>query len=214
MTGDEGGRVRRWLRQLSRTMTLRQVLAAGATVVVLASGLFGGLATARTAGPTEIVAGEPFHAEPFDLTVERLRWSDDLGLDEDLRGRYLVAVATVENTSDHPVYTSTIRDSVRLKGLDGFYTGLLGEETGRSDDAAPQVLVLADASPLSAVAPGLEYEVAFVWEQAASEPLPTEATVAVSAWTWRRSSLDDQLMWFDPTVTHAGTLAVSQGGAS
>ncbi|WP_286928138.1 MULTISPECIES: hypothetical protein [Aeromicrobium] len=214
MTGDEGGRLRRWLRQVSRTMTLRQVLAALAAVVVLASGLFGGLATAETTGPAALESGEKIHAEPFDLTVDRVRWSTDLGLDEEVRGRYIAVVATLENTSDHPVYTGTLRDTMRLRGLEGFYAGLTGDETERSEDATPQVLVLADGSPLSAAAPGLEYEVAFVWEQEESEPLPTEATVEVSQWTWRRSTLDDQFMWFDRTPTHEGTFDVEQGRES
>jgi len=217
MTGDEGGRLRGWLGRLGRlgrTVTLRQAFAGVAAVVVLASAPFGGLATAEPTGPAELEAGETVHAAPFDISIDRLRWSDDLGLDEEVRGRYLVAVATLENTSDHPVYATTIAETVRLRGLDGLFTGRRGEETVPSAEAVPQVLVLADASLLSSASPGLAYEVAFVWEQDESQPLPSEVTVEVASRTWRASRIDDQEAWFDPTVTHTGTFPVSQGRES
>ncbi|GAA3529823.1 hypothetical protein AFL01nite_00630 [Aeromicrobium flavum] len=211
MTGAEDNRLRRWVLRLSRTLTLRQALSAVAALVVLASGLFGGLATARTSGPTELVAGEQVHAEPFDVTVERARWLTDLGLEgETPRGRYISVVATIKNTSDHPVYRSEIRDTMRLHGLDGVFRRESGKETGPSEAATPRVLVVADASELASAAPGLEYEVVFLWEQAEYMPVPEDATVAVAARTWRQSTLDDQYLWFDPTVTHAGSIAIEK----
>src|SRR5690606_37951947 len=158
---------------------LRQVLLGIATVVVLVSGLFGGLATAESSGPTELEAGKRFHAEPLDLTVERIRWTVDLGLQETPRGRYIGVIVTLENTSDHPVYAKQIAASLRLHGLDGvFQTSTTADVTGPSENAVPRVLVLADTSVLSAAAPGLEYEVVFLWEQSKDQPLPTEADLS------------------------------------
>lgn len=203
------------LLTLARTVTLRQTLLAIASVVVLASGLFGGLATAKTSGPAGLEAGEKVHAEPLDLTVERIRWTDDLGLEEEPRGRYIGLVATLKNTSDHPVYAQQIRESLRLHGLDGvFQTTTTPDETGPSHTAVPRVLVLADTSDLSAAAPGLKYEVVFVWDQAKDEPVPTEAVVSALSYTWRQSTLDDQFMWFDPAVSHEGVIAIEKAKQS
>ncbi|MBC9225486.1 hypothetical protein GL325_04030 [Aeromicrobium sp. 636] len=214
MTRAADDRLRRWLLRWSRTVTLRQTLLAIAAVAVLASGLFGGLATATPEGPAELKVGRTIHAEPFDLSIERARQVDDLGLGGEPRGRSIAVVAKLTNTSDHPVYGSQIGRTLQLRGLDGVYRGASGDETGPSEQATPQVLVLADASILGTAAPGLEYEVAFVWEQAESEPVPTRATVAVAAHTWRKSRLDDQFLWFDPVVTHSGDLAVEPGRES
>jgi hypothetical protein len=155
-----------------------------------------------------------FGAEPFDVTVKRIRWLTDLGLEETPRGRYISVVATVKNTSDHPVYRSEIRDTLRLHGLDGVYPREYGLETGPSEKAPPRVLVTADATELTAAAPGLEYEVIFLWEQADHQPVPQSATVAVAARTWRQSTLDDQFLWFDPTVTHEGVIAIEKAKES
>lgn len=214
MTGEADDRLRGRLLGVARALSLRQVLLGTAAVMVLASGLFGGLATATPSGPADLEVGEQVHAEPFDVTVQRVRWTADLGLAEDPRGRYIGVVATLENTSDHPVYSSDIRAALRLGGLDGVYQREYGEETGPSQDAIPRVLVLADTSELSAAAPGLEYEVVFVWEQDEDEPLPTEATVGAVARTWRQSTLDDQYLWFDPSVAHEGVVAVERAKES
>lgn len=206
MTGVEGHRLRGWLLRLARTLTLRQLVLSVAAVVVLASGLFGGLATATTTaeGPAALVAGTRVHAEPFDVTVQRLRWLDDLGPAVTRpEGRYVGVVATVENTTDHPVYLDVIRRFLHLSDVEGV-----------DPDATPQVLVVADSAPLSSAAPGLEYEVVLLWDQAADAAPPTRATVSVRSHTWRQSTLDDQMLWFDPAVTHRGTFEVRPGGES
>lgn len=197
------------------TLTLRQVLLGAAAVVVLASGLFGGLAAAAPDGPAELTAGEQVSAAPFDLTIERARWVSDLGEDVATpRGRYVALVATVENTSDHPVHVGTLSDAVRLKDVEGIYTTSFEDTTGPSEDADPQVLLLSDGTSLSPVAPGLTFEVVLLWDQSTAVEPPTEVGVVVNAQTWRTSRIDEQEYWFDATPTHVGTFEVREGAES
>lgn len=215
MTGVSGNRVLRWLRSLLHTLTLRQAVLAVAAVVVVASGLFGGLATATPDGPKELTARKTVAAAPFDLTIERVRWLSDLGDDEpDPNRRYIGVVARITNTSDHPVYIGDARRTLRLLDADGIHPSSRSDETAPSIEVDPTVTVLADGSTLSAAPPGLAFEVVFLWEQSTAVDPPASVDLAVRAQTWRQSSLDDQHLWFDPTVTHEGPISVSEGSGS
>lgn len=197
----------RWLRTLLSTVTLRQVMLAIAAVAVLASGLFGGLATATPDGPAELKAGTELEAAPFDLTIERVRWLPDLGESEPDPGRrYIGVVATLTNSSDHPVHLGDVKAALRLVDV----PGTVESESGDSVEPA-DVMVIADSSALDTAPPGVEFEVVFLWTQSTAFEPPTTVDVAVRAQTWRQSRIDDQEMWFDPTVTHRGALAVKKG---
>lgn len=204
MTGAERDRPRDWLLRFARTMTLRQLVLAVTGLAVLVSGLFGGLATATADGPAELEPGTAVDAAPLEITVERLRSLTDLGPTvADPRGRYIGAVATVRNTSDHPVHLGVIREALTLVGVEGL-----------DPAAAPQVLVVADSTPLSSAAAGLTYEVVYLWDQDATADPPSEATVAVQRHTWRQSTIDDQFLWLDPVVTHEGRFEVREASRS
>ena len=101
---------------------------------------------------------------------------------------------TVENTSPRPVDARVTAASfgVSLQGLRQF---------GRSvaqDSARPDVVRAIDATPLGALQPGIEQNLALVWEQDAAQKVPETVSVVVIGHTWRISALDGSWQWFDP----------------
>ena len=186
------------------------LLIAGA-VVLLVSGLFGGLRDAPVEAAEPLVVGRAHEAAPFTLTVERARWTSDLGdIGKTERGRYLIVIVKVRTDVDRSVDLSILQEAVALKGLAGTYAAMGGDKIVPSEKAKPSVYVLADGTRMSALTPGLTYELAYVWEQGKDEPLPAELSVASRSHTWRQSSLDDQMNWFDETIDAVGTVALSK----
>ncbi|WP_129669846.1 hypothetical protein [Phytoactinopolyspora endophytica] len=103
--------------------------------------------------------------------------------------------------------------------------GRAGDDDGGSDDGsddrgddanagpsapvAPSgVFVIADGSRLDALQPGIDYEVAMVWEQSAQLPPPTELEVVMTGRTLRESSLDRSMEWLDRATVAVGTVPV------
>lgn len=190
------------------------ILMAGA-VVLLVSGLFGGLRDAPVEAAEPLVVGSPHEAAPFTLTVERARWTSDLGeIGKTERGRYLIVIVTVRTDADRSVDLSILQQAVALQNVAGVYNAMDGDKIVASEKAKPAVHVLADGTRMSALPPGLTYELAYVWEQNGSEPVPTELSVASRAHTWRQSSLDDQMNWFDETIDAVGTVPVTEAKAT
>lgn len=200
-------RMRSWLSGLS----LRYYLYSAGVVVLLCSGLFGGLDEATPDEPGVVKVAAQTEAAPFRLTFERARWSTKLTekLASD-RGRFLIIVAKVENTSGRTVSAGTLQEAVRLDHVPGIFKGPDGAKVVPSSQVDPQVLVKVDGSSLGPLNPGLHHEVAFVWEQRGAEEPPTSLRLRLRTHTWRESSIDEQLGWFDPT-TYAGiTLPVTE----
>jgi hypothetical protein len=195
-----------WLARSIRQM----VLMAGA-VVLLVSGLFGGLREAPVEAAEPLAVGRSHEAAPFTLTVERARWTSDLGeIGKTERGRYLIVIVKVRTDADRSVDSSVLQEGVALQGIDGIYAALGGDKITASEQAKPSVYVLADGVRMSSLPPGLTYELAYVWEQNGSEPVPAELSVASRSHTWRQSSLDDQMNWFDATIDAVGTVPVAE----
>lgn len=194
---------------LARTISLRQAAIGVATVVVLASGAFGGLATAEKApAPEDLAPGEKVSVGPFDLTVHRARWVSDLGPEFGApQGRYVALVVTLENTSDDAVPMTDVERVVTATDLPGTYDAF-SRPAEQGEVAPPRVVLLADASRLSQAQPGLEYEAAFLWDQSADEEAPAELTFSLVALQRRPSTLDDTMVWADPTVTRTATFDV------
>jgi len=214
MTG-EPGRLRRTIGWLA-ARSLRQLLLAVGAVVLLASGAFGGLRQAEPDARDALVAGEPHLSEPINLTIKRVAWSDDLGevIGPSEFGRYLLVVADVSSNQDRSVDAFVVKEALRFAGLEGFATSQLTREPVRSEDAEPQVIVTDDRTRLGELGPGLTYEVAFIWEQRTTEPLPTTAELLTRVHGFRQSSLDDQENWFDVADDATGRFPVTEFGAA
>ena len=200
-----------WLSRRS----LRQVVLGLGALVLLASGLFGGLERAAPEPRAVLVADEAHVAEPFKLTISRVAWSDDLGegFGPSKVGRYLLVQADISTTQDLTVSSFVVREALRLRGLSGFAADEFDSDLVPSEKAEPRVVVTADRVALGEIGPGLTYNVVFIWEQDQAQPLPDVVEVESFAHGFRRSSLDDQEDWFDRSPDATGTFDLEQFGA-
>lgn len=212
--GQVGEQTRRLtLAQWLAGRSLRQLALGAGAVVLLVSGLFGGLRHAEADEPDKLAAGKPHLSTPVDLTIKSVRWSDDLGeaIGPSEIGRYLVVIADVSTDQQNSVDSSVVKDSLRLTGVDG-----LAEDPRAvpARVARPRVLVTDDRVPLAEVGPGLTYEVAFIWEQMSTEPVPSEIGLLTRSHSLRRGYVDSRVTWFDPVDDAVGTFPVTELGAS
>ena len=177
---------------------LRNLGALGAGVVLLATAAFGGLEPAEEPGATGFGLGDTVHAAPLEVTVDRVVWVDG-GLPgatlTDDANRWIAVVAAVSTDHSASLSAEPAR-TVALAGVDG----LVGRPVDGSDAVlSDEQLVLADGSRLSPMQPGLTYEVAFLFEQAAGAPAPTEVDLVLLGHTWRADSFDGTEQWLDPS---------------
>ena len=174
------------------------------TVLVLAAllagvGATGGWAGAQDQESTLLAAdvGAALAADPLTVTVKKAFVADTIPTLAPARpgSRFVLVTVTVENTSPRPVDARVTAASfgVSLQGLRQF---------GRpvpQDSARPDVVRAIDATPLGALQPGIEQNLALVWEQDAAQQVPDTVSVVVIGHTWRISALDGSWQWFDPT---------------
>lgn len=183
------------------------------TVAVLVSGLFGGLRRAPAPQAPVLQAGAAASVGPFELTVERVRWIDDLGEGAPTpTGRFLAVVATVRNTSDGSVVVGTLQEVLEPRDVDGLFTAVGSEQPAQDPaDVKEEVLVIADGSRLTTLVPDLEYEVVVLYDQSLLLAPPTELGLQTFDLTYRQSSLDEQMLWTDPVDAGSGTFDVREG---
>jgi hypothetical protein len=185
------------------------------------AGVASGEFTPGVAAPdvTELEAGAQVDTGPFILTVERARVLDELpGISESNDSTRVIAlVVTVAANGSRTLSGAMLADSVALQGVGGLSASTIlssgeGVDDATSDDApvtAPNVVVIADGSRLDALQPGLEYEVAMVWEQSSEFAAPTEVEVVVSGRTLRASSIDRSMEWLDRAHVAVGSVPVT-----
>lgn len=162
-----GRRMRQWIAGRGP----RQSWKAAVAVILAVAALFGGLDTVNKS-VTEVKPGEEFSDGQFTVTVQRAT------LVSEVRGgtstlapakpgrRYLGVVATVRNDGTIP---GRLTDEIELRE--------------QSDDEFVGVMRVADGSRILTLGPGLQEQLAFVWE------LPEDAVTADHAVTlrvWRK----------------------------
>ena len=200
------GRARLWLAAL----TVRQWLLAAFLLVLAASFPFGGLRAERAEATPTLSLGTEQTVAPVRLTVTKVRYGDDLGVPQAAKidGRYVVVFATVTGTDEErsvPMYDA-LRDLLRIEQVPGVTKPFGSEPQATSDDLRPDtILVTDDAERMGDLAPGLTYKLAFVWRQAAGQPVPTSVRVAAYSHTFRQASIDDTYDWRDATRAAVGT---------
>lgn len=203
-------------------------LTAGFLVLLLVSGLFGGLREVTPPEPPALELGKPLELEPMTLTVDRVYWANELpavpkpadapprtgqiSAVEPEGARLLVVEGTVTNTTDETQYGVLAKESVRLDGLSGF-TDDDGEPVASVDVAPTFLHSLPERDSLSKLQPGITYDVAWIWDQPKGQPTPTTLTVVANDHTWRQDSLDFSWGWKDPARDTAGTFPVAEGTA-
>ncbi len=170
----EAGESRRGIfraRALARRTNGRQRLGAGVAAALLVTAPFGGLEAAEAPGPAKLVPAKSFKVGPYDVTIRKVVTVGDLAPSiepEQEGGRLLVLVGEVTNPGDRPEFATLVTDAFTVKGGDVVVPG-----AGRS---AGRLVSVEDGQSISAVNPGLTYDVAIVFEQ---EPGWTEQSVTV-----------------------------------
>ena len=169
-------------------------------VALGASSFFGGLEPVDPlASVAPLRADTAVQAGPFALTLTGARTIDDLApalSPDDDRNRLVGVVGTVENTSDLPVHTKLLTDAVHL------------HDAGVVDGFLPSVVFLLDSTRISVLNPGIEYEVALMWEQRRGVRRE-RITVQVDGYTWREDSFTPGFFdWRDPAPVARGPLLV------
>lgn len=214
MTGEVArrGRILTWLAARS----VRQLVLAVGAVVLLISGAFGGLAQAEPDQRPRLVVDKPHTSAPFDITIKGVRWSEDLGevIGPSDFGRYLLVFADVSTDEDMSIEASIVGEALRIQGLKGFRKSRYSMDKVRSEYPAPRLVVAEDQVDLSELGPGLTYEVAFIWEQRLSEPLPSSVSLVSRTQQFRQSRLEEGSFWFDVTDDAVGRFPVTKIGDS
>lgn len=172
-------------------------LSVGVAALALAlSGLFGGLARVDDPALPTIALNAVDRGVPWNVTVTGMRVLDDL---PPLRlknpgDRWVAVLATVEVTADES--RNDMVDVVRVPGV----AGLLAAEDDLAKGRPDLVYLLRDDVESPYLNPGLPEKLAFFWEQRASAPAPTTATVEIWGKTLREDSLTGHQAWLDPEV--------------
>ncbi len=190
---------------------LRNLGALGAGAILLATAAFGGLEPALTPGDAAFGLGDTVRAAPLDVTVDRVTW-----LDEELPGIYLtddenrwIGVVATVSTDSSASLSSEPSYAVGLAGVEG----LLGEPVdGAGTVLSRDQLLMADASRLSPMQPGLTYEVVFLFEQDGDAPPPDEVQLVLFGHTWRADSFDGTSGWKDPAPVARATVPARAAG--
>lgn len=183
---------------------LRNLGAVGTALVLLSTAAFGGLEPAVKPGLAPFAFDETVVAAPFEITVSRVLWTDDLPGQylTDEANRWVAVVGTVLSTHSESL-SSELAEAVTLVGVKGLVSPVAGDAVRSS-----QQVLLADGTSLSPLQPGLEYEVVLLFEQSGLVPPPQEVTVQISGRTWRADSFDQTMHWLDPTPVAEATVPV------
>ena len=210
-----GARVRGWL--LGRSPF--ELTTAVVVVVLLVSGLFGGLREVETDPVGALRAGEAVLAEPLRVTVTDTYAATSFGgiaedgdtpqvyPDTSKRGRFLVVEATVANTSEATVGYDVVSRAVSLDDADGFFPRGAGTALLPADEARPYAVYTMPEKEIFGVAqPGLTYRVAYLFEQSTTTAAPPRITAVVNHHTWREDTLDFHWDWKDPEPQASGSL--------
>ncbi|TDC50940.1 hypothetical protein E1212_13430 [Jiangella ureilytica] len=214
MMADSGGRLRRLAQGTSRQhLTLAGSAAGAAVLAVLVAGGFDPSETTAAEELAPLAAGDTVDVGPFVVTIDRMRVVDELpGVSEgDDETRVLAVVATVEATGTKTQHGYLLNESLALAGVPGVPSYESPGRTRDPDEPVPAegAYVMADGTVLDAVQPGLEYEVALVWEQDARADVPAAARLVLVGHTLRQSSIDHTDEWLDPLPVAAGDLEVT-----
>ncbi|GAB6898195.1 hypothetical protein [Kineosporia succinea] len=215
---ERSGVAQRLLEQPLRTFGV------GATAVILGvTAAFGGLEEAEGSGEsTPVKVGTTMRADPFEITIKRLVWADELpGVYTVENGsRWLAIVADVKNTSDETLEPFYAREAVTVNGVDGLVsepeldTSTLADDDRTDRHRADQLLHYADSGDLNPLQPGISYEAAFLYEQRGTTEAPDQVTVQLVGHTLRDDTFQGTESWFDAAVVAESTLPVRSSAAS
>lgn len=181
-------------------------LAAGAALLVLLAAVWvlGGFAATEPEGVDEVAPGTLVQATPFDVRLHGARAAYEAGgRTAEAKQVYVVVEAQLSLDADESVGVSTMGRAFTATLEDAY--DAFGEPAENPD---PIVLVAADGSSLLGLGPGLTYDVLLLFAVAETS-VPATVEVTLNGHIRRRSSLDDNLGWFDPAPVATVTLDVA-----
>lgn len=198
-------RAAKWYSHVSDILTPQRIgLLLGAALLAVV-GIFGGWDAAGEAVEKPVArVGDVVTADPFEFTVSRARFFDELAppFYREEGYRYLVVSVDVTNTAPEYVDSFVLAGSATLDA-DGLRT--IDLATGPKV-LEPRVVRTADSLSERTFQPGLTNNVVLAWQQDIGEAIPDEVTVTFSQHTWRRSTMDESLGWRDPVPAARVTL--------
>lgn len=198
---DKARRLWKYSQAVAEVFTPSTILFSLVALALLGVGALGGWDHVRAAS-TElpvVKAGEKATGEPFELTVRKSWYTDELqGLLTKRDGRrYLLVTGSVTNTSKEPVLPVMLQGSLAVD-VPGCRTD--GHVTS-PDVCRPDRLLRADGLDMGSLQPGMATDVVAVFEQDTTSPAPAAVDVELTGHTWRASSLDGGMDWRDPEPT-------------
>lgn len=201
--------VKKWL-----VASPRHVGYAAVGLVLLLTLPFGGLAATPEEEAPRHEAGETVDFAPWQLTVEKAIWGPDLGSPFfETEGRnHVLVLGQLATTASETLGVGELRDSlwVRAEGIelgdpygnvlpDGQFSGTVSvHTTGRF------------AQALSAVSPGLTYDVAL--HLTTPDEMPETLELELATKTHRLSSLQDTMLWTDPVASATVVVPTERSG--
>lgn len=155
---------------------------------------------------TEVPTVKPeqnFEAEPFTLAFQKAFWYTRVnGLPANSPGqRALMVTVDMTNTSPRPVLLEDVQKVFRTD-LPGLVTAGRGE--------VPQLYRASDLLNLRTLQPGLKTRLVLIWAQHETSPAPTQLNVSTFRQTYRKSSLDGSMRYFDAAEAAKVTLPVEE----
>lgn len=220
-------RIRTRLRGVLARLSPLELTTAAVLVVLLVSGLFGGLRTVDADPVTSLDVGRAVAAAPLEVIVTGTYWSRQFGgieksadtaavyPDKSKRGRFVVVEAKVTNTTDATVNLDVLRYAVSLEGATRFFApGPSGPLVAAAQAQPYAVYTQPEKAAFTVAQPGVTYRVAYLFEQSLRTAAPTEVSVVVNEHVWREDSLDYRYDWKDPEAQARGLLPLRQQTAS
>lgn len=193
---DTGHRLRRWLARRG----LRQWWKTALVAILAVAALFGGLDRVDT-GVTTFEPGQEFDDGQYTVTVHRARLVSDLTaggftLAREKPGRrYLGVVVTLRNDGTAP---GRVDRALELRGV--------------ADKKFVGVSRMSDGSRATTLGPGLEEELAYVWELPEGELTPGDS---ITLRVWKKSLTEGMVIYgehYIPSMTEYGEVTVEVMG--
>ncbi len=156
----------------------------------------------------KVAVGEKIVATPMEVTVRRARHFEELKPSLPRADGYRYLVVSLDLTLRHERYVSGVELAPAIS-LDaaGLKTTPLRSGPKIND---PSLLRGLDGLPARTYQPGLATSTIVVWQQALTEPIPTEVTITFAKQTWRQSVLDGGWGWYDPAPVARVTLPLEE----
>lgn len=180
-------------------LTPANIFLLGLVILILLTGFFGGwnnLSESKRALPMA-EAGKDLEANPFRIQVRKAMWFTHFPQMYALKPgqRALVVPMDVTNISDHYVSVQKLQDALRLEGLQLIDRAEL--KAVPSGKAAPYIVRGRDGFAEQTLQPGLTVRLGVIWVQDANAPVPQNLDLNLFKQSYRKSSLDGSMGYFD-----------------